>query len=174
MFHVIVADSHAVRVFETNSSGAALEELVVFHNRSANQHERDLVTARPGRVINRAAGIRQSFEPKVSAKQYLTLRWLKVTSLQLQAFLAARGSEAVILVAAPRLLAELRRHLPGGVRALIRAELARDLMHQPIIALQKRLQPSVREAARSVLRSRPVYRRLSARSRRPRILSPTA
>jgi protein required for attachment to host cells len=169
MFHVIVADSQTVRVFETNSTGSTLDELLVFRNEAAHQHERDLVTARPGRVVNRAAGVPQSFDPKVSAKRILTQRWLKGVGTQLQSFLASRRSEAAILVAAPRMLADLRRHLPNRVRALIRAELARDLMHQPVIVLRKRVQSAVRTAARSTLKFQPVYRGSPGRSSRPRI-----
>lgn len=58
MFHAIVADGHAMRVFETDARGAALDELVMYRNQ-AGSHERDLVTARPGRVMNRAAIMRR-------------------------------------------------------------------------------------------------------------------
>jgi protein required for attachment to host cells len=166
MFHVIVADGHAVRVFETDSKGAVLYELVVYRSQ-VGRHERDLVAARPGRVINRAAGIRQTFDPKVSAKQRLTQRWMKLVGLQLEPFLASRGSEGVILVAGPRMLADLRRLLPAETRARIRAEIARDLAHQPKVALRKRLQPVVRAAARSVLQSSIVPSRRHAVLGRP-------
>jgi protein required for attachment to host cells len=146
MFHVIVADSHAVRVFETGAKGERLDELVVYRNQ-AGKHERDVVTARPGRVVNRAAGIRQSFEPKVSARQYLMQRWLKAVGLGLPSFLASHDSEGLILVAGPRMLANLRRFLPSAVTTRIRAEIPHDLIHQPVIALRKRLQPVVRAAA---------------------------
>lgn len=169
MFHVLIADGMTVRVYETNPTADALHELAVFHNRVAHQHERDLVTSRPGRVVNRAAGIRQSYDPKVTAKQYQTQRWLKLVGVQLQLLLASQRSDAVILVASPRLLAELRRHLPARVRALIHAEFARDLVHLPQNVLAQRLQPTVRAAARSALRSQPVYRRLPARRGRSRM-----
>lgn len=167
MLHAIVADSQTLRVFETSLTDSTLNEIASFDNQVGNQHERDLVASRPGRVVNRAAGIRQSFEPKVSAKQTLTQRWLKVVALQLQPLLEGRDSRAVILVAAPRMLADLRRHLPASVRALICTEVPRDLMHQPILELQRRLQPAVRAASGS-LRSRPIRRRLSGRSARMR------
>lgn len=146
MFHVLLVDSHAVRVFETDPKGETLDELVVYHNQTG-KHERDVVTARPGRVVNRAAGICQSFEPKVSARQNLTQRWLKAVGLELQSFLASHDSEGLILVAGPRMLANLRRLLPSAVRTLIRADIAHDLIHQPVIALRERLQPVVRAAA---------------------------
>jgi protein required for attachment to host cells len=163
MFHVLIAGNETVRVYETSPTGGALHELAVFHNQVAHQHERDLVASRPGRVVNRAAGIRQAYDPKVTEKQHQTQRWLKLVGVQLQLLLARARSDALILVASPRMLAELRRHLPVRVRALIHAELARDLAHLPKNMLAQRLQPTLRAAARSALRSQPVYRRLPAR-----------
>lgn len=169
MFHVLIVDGMTVRVYETTPTGNTLHEFAAFHNPVAHQHERELVTSRPGRVVNRAAGFRQSFDPKVTAKEYQTQRWLKLVGVQLQLLLANRRSDAVILVASPRILAELRRHLPAKVRALIHAEFARDLVHLPQNVLAQRLQPTVRAAARRALRSQPVSRPSLARRSRPRI-----
>lgn len=110
----------------------------------------------------------------MTAKQYQTQRWLKLVGVQVQLLLANRRGDAVILVASPRIRAELYRHLPARVRALIHAELARDLVHLPQNVLAQRLQPTVRAAARRALRLQPVSRPLPARRGRSRVsASPT-
>ena len=149
MFLAILADNQTLRVIEVAPIGMALREVAEFRNRAAACHERDLVTARPGRVFNRAAGTRQAYEPKTSAKQTLTRRWLKAVGVQVQSLLSERGVQALILVAAPRMLAEMRRALPASVLTQVRAQLARDLIHQPNMILRKRLQPCVRAAMRA-------------------------
>ena len=148
MLHVVVADNSTVRVYETIALGSALVAIAAFHN-PVGKHERDMVTSRPGQVINRAAGIPQSYEPKVSARQQLTQRWLKLVGAQLQLLLTGHKSAGMILVAAPRLLAEFRRQLPTRTRALILGQLARDLTHHPVSVLTKRVQPAMRAAARA-------------------------
>lgn len=46
---------------------------------------------------------------------------------------------AVILVAAPRALAELRKAVPASVQNLVVAEIAKDLVNLPIAVIEKRL-----------------------------------
>jgi protein required for attachment to host cells len=155
MLHVLVADSKIVRVFESEADETVLRELATFHNVDAAAHERDLTADRPGSALNTAAGVHQSYEPKLSAWRHTLQRWIKMLGPQLQALLAAQRSEGVVLVAAPRLLPLLRASLPPKTRALIGAELPRDLAKQPIDVLSKRLQPSLREVRRSNAVQRP-------------------
>jgi protein required for attachment to host cells len=148
MFHVIVADAKTVRVFESEAENRGLGELAVFHNPDAKAHERDLVADRPGRIASSANKARQAYAPKASARQYALERWLKLIGAQLRSLLAARRSEGVALVAAPRLLAQLRDALPARVSDLPRVELSRDLAKQPLASLERRTQPTLRELRR--------------------------
>jgi protein required for attachment to host cells len=148
MFHVIVADAQTVRVFESEAENRGLEELAVFHNPDAKAHERDLVADRPGRTASSANKARQAYEPKGSARQYALQRWLKLIGAQLRSLLAARRTEGVALIAAPRLLAQLHGALPPRVTDLPRVELSRDFAKQPLASLERRAQPMLRELRR--------------------------
>ncbi|MDY0065328.1 MAG: host attachment protein [Steroidobacteraceae bacterium] len=154
MLHALVADSKVVRVF-AEAGDSTVREVATFRNPNAAPHERDLVTDRPGRTLNTAANVHQAFEPRTSARRLTTQRWLKSLGPQLQAVLAAQNSEGVVLVAAARLLPQLRSSLSPRARTLIRAELARDLTKLPIDSLNKRLQPSLREVRRESALQRP-------------------
>lgn len=72
MLHVIPVGGQALRVIEASLSEHVLREIASFENAMDSQHERDLVGAGPGRLVNRVAGIRQSSEPEVSTKQIAT------------------------------------------------------------------------------------------------------
>ncbi|HEX2492551.1 MAG TPA: host attachment protein [Steroidobacter sp.] len=155
MFHVIVADAKTVHVFESGADDAGLRKLAAFHNPDAKAHERDLVTDRPGRTASSANKARQAYEPNVTARQHALQRWLKLIGGQLQRLLAARRSEGCVLIAGPRLLAQLRSSLPAKLSALNRVELQRDLATQPAAALERRVQPALRELRRRRALNRP-------------------
>lgn len=155
MFHIIVADQKVLRVFEQGDADGALRELTVLRNPEAVAHERDLVADRPGRVASSASGSRQTYTPRVSARDIALQRWLKLASRQAATLLAARRSEGCVLAAAPRLLGELRATLPSTMTRRAIVELPRDLAKAPVRDVQRRAQASVQElrTARARVRS---------------------
>ena len=153
MIHAIVADARTVRVFEGSPPGRALAEVAVFRNQAGGHHERDLVSDRPGRVVNSASGARQAYEPKVRASQHVMQRWLRAIGPSLEDLLEVRSSESLVLVASPRMLAQLRKALPVAVRKRVTGEVRLDLAQQPLGELKKRLQPALRAAAIKALRT---------------------
>lgn len=167
MIHVLVADSRTLRVFEGSVAPRSLTEIVDFRNPFAGRHDRDLVSDRPGRVIHAAAGLRHAYEPREHARLHSMQTWLRTIAEPLREVLDARNAEAVVLVAAPRMLGELHRRLPATIRHRVAAELPLDLTRQPLVALRSRLRHVLRAAERKALRAQPVYRpAISDESRR--------
>jgi protein required for attachment to host cells len=148
MIHILVADMRTVRVFQASASPRSFSEVAVFRNSAAGQHERDLLADRPGRVINAAARRHQAYEPKTSARQHSMHMWLRQIGPTMRDLLESRKAEGLVLVAAPRLLAELRKCLPSQLRRQVRGELPLDLARQSPAALRARLQPALREVTR--------------------------
>ena len=66
----------------------------------------------------------------------------------LKGLLEARSSESIVLVAAPRMLAQLRKALPVAVSKRVTGELRLDLAQQPLGELKKWPQPALRAARR--------------------------
>lgn len=156
MIHVLVADSRTLRVFEVQSDSrdrpGNLTEIVDFRNAAAGHHERDLVSDRAGRVMHGTARMRQSYEPRVQPKRHSMQLWLGATLRALPEVLEPRNSDGLVLVASPRLLAELRKQMPARLRKRVVGELPRDLARQSPATLKLRLQPSLRAAARNTPR----------------------
>ena len=169
MMHILVADARTVRVFQSSAAPRSFSEIAVFRNSAAGRHERDLVTDRPGRVINRAAGRRQAYEPRTRARQHSMQIWLKQAGPSIRELLESHDTEGLLLVAAPRVLAELRKCLPSQVSGRVIGELPVDLARQGPAALRVRLQPALRDAARRALRAEPVYRAATADRSRSRV-----
>jgi protein required for attachment to host cells len=133
-----------VRVLESAGPSPKLAEIAVFRNVAAGRHERDLVSDRPGRVINAAAGTRQSFAPRTSARLHSMQVWLKALNPSLRELLQSHDNDSVVLVAAPRMLAELQRQLPPDIRRRVVGTVPLDLVRTPLAALKGRLQPVLR------------------------------
>jgi protein required for attachment to host cells len=153
MIHAIVADARTVRVFEASPRGRALVEVAVFRNQAAGHHERDLVSDRPGRVVNSASGAHQAYEPKVRASQHSMQSWLRAIGPALKEFLETRHNESLVLVAAPRMLAQLRKALPVAVSKRVTSEVRLDLAQHPLGELKKRLLPALSPVALKAARA---------------------
>jgi protein required for attachment to host cells len=149
MIHALVADRRTIRVFET-SGGAAPSEVAVLRNPAAVRHERDLVSDRPGRVINRASGAHQAYEPKRSAAEHAMQLWLKQVGPSIRELVQSRRSDGLVLVASPRMLPHLRMSLPGGIRKLVAREMPFDLTHASAADLKRRLRPVMAAATRKL------------------------
>lgn len=147
MIHALVADRRSIRVFEASRAGAPWE-VAVLRNPDAGPHERDLVSDRPGRVINSASGGHQAYAPKVSARDHALQVWLKQVGPSIRALIDSRQGDGVVLVAAPRMLAALRTSLPASVRKRVAQELPLDLAKSRVADLKKRLRPAMTAAAR--------------------------
>lgn len=148
MLHILIADRRTLRVLESSGASPALEEIAVFRNAAAGRHERDLVSDRPGRVINAAAGTRQSYEPRTSARLHSMQVWLRELRPSLRELLGSHDSGGLVLVAAPRMLAELQRQLPPDLRSRVVGTMPLDLVRTPLAALKGRLLPILRTTGR--------------------------
>lgn len=143
MIHAIVADTRRIRVFEAVSDRAPLE-LAVFVNPAGGKAERDLVSDRPGRVINTASHSHQALQSHETAREHALQVWLKEVGEPLLELLKARSSTGIVLFASPRLLSGLRRCLPASLQRSVHKEVRLDLAHQASGALRKRIEPTIR------------------------------
>lgn len=164
MIHAIVADTRRLRIFESTEGRAPLE-LAVFANPAGGKPERELVSDRPGRVVNAASGARQALQAHSSAGEHALQVWLKQVGQPIREMLEARASAGLILFASPRLLPMLRRSLPASVRRLVRKEMTLDLARQPSGALRKRIEPTLKIAARQLAKPELIYRSHQVRKR---------
>lgn len=146
MIHALVADTRSIRVFEASDRASAPSEVAVLRNPVAGRHERDLVSDRPGRIINSACGVHQAYEPKRSAAEHAMQVWLKQVAPSIRELVQSRRTDGLVLVASPRILAHLRRSLPASVRKLVAGEIRLDLAHASAADLKRRLRPAIAEA----------------------------
>ncbi|HKD21962.1 MAG TPA: host attachment protein [Rhizomicrobium sp.] len=117
--------------------------------REAFAHEvpptRDLGTGQPGRIFNSAAdGRRGAVEPTDFHTQEEE-RFLAQIAQRMERFATDHHIKALVVAAPPRALGFLRETLSQNVRALIRAEIDRDYVAQPVYEIEKHLAKALAE-----------------------------
>ena len=148
---VVVADTRHAKLFELIAPEHSLRPLETLQNEFTARHDTDLGADAPGRVMFRsggrgggAGGRRTALQAKQTHKQHATQRFAKQLAEKIT--LTARNGQGsgVVLVAAPRFLAELRDHLPKSAQRHIVHEMPRDLVDLPVEQLRNRLLAALR------------------------------
>jgi len=129
-FRVLVADKAKAQLYKLPSRRSALQALPCFINPAAQVPERALGSSR------------HAYQPKTPLKEHAEEVFVRQVGSALATDARVRGAAPIVLVAAPRLLGDYRRHLPSGVRNRIALEIKLDLARLPAAELNTR----VREA----------------------------
>jgi protein required for attachment to host cells len=153
-FTVFVADSRHAKVFELSGPEQVLKPIETVLNEHTEKHNRDLGADAPGRMLvrigapNDGLGARSiAFQPRRSHKQHATERFARELAARVSTAARENNGDGVLLVASPRLLAELHSHLPRETRRRVVGELARDLVDLPATELRRRVVDLLRRRA---------------------------
>jgi len=145
-YTIFVADTRHATVFELSQPGAPPRALETLENSFTARHDRDLGADAPGSVVMRAgrggggAGSRRtSLQPRRTHKQHAVEHFARQLAERITTAARDNNGRGLVLVAAPRFLAEVRSHLPKSTQQHIVREVPRDLMGLPSLALQQRL-----------------------------------
>lgn len=130
---VLVADGAKARLLERIGAKAMLTPASdkCFCDTEARIPTRDLGADRPGRVHESASVLRHSMEPRVDWHRYAKEQFAKSVADALEEAALAKKYEALILVAPPQTLGDLRSALGKHAKALIAGEIAKDLTNLP-------------------------------------------
>jgi protein required for attachment to host cells len=136
---VLIADAARARLFATRREGP-WQLLQAFDHPAGAARGSDLVSDRPGRVQQSVAdGRRSAADPKTSAHEVATEAFARSLADALDTAVAGRHPRAVVLVAPPRFLGQLRAAISRPVQALVGASLDQDLTAIPEHELPARL-----------------------------------
>lgn len=98
----------------------------------------DLGTDKPGRAINSRDG-RRSGVKQTDWHEQAELRFADDVAKRLEAHNATGDFDALVVVAPPKTLAELRRTFSDGLRSKIIAEVDKDLTKHPVYEIERLL-----------------------------------
>ena len=136
---VLVADQSRARTFTVESPKGPLKEVRTDVNPEGRLHQKDLVTDRPGRQHESMGEGRSAMDESTDPKVVESQRFAKELAERLNKSRKAGDLERLYLVAPPKFLGEVRKHLKDDVKALMAEEIGKDLSHLDAAALRKHL-----------------------------------
>ncbi len=128
---VLIADSSRARILGTKGplDDLAPVEDQVFRN--AHPRLRDILSDRPGRTFDSAGAGRHAMAYSSDARREDERAFATRLSAVLEDALRRNAFDQLVVVAAPRMLGDLRKEIPADVRKLVKAEVAKDLTQVP-------------------------------------------
>lgn len=124
---ILVADGQRARIVENGGPGNGLRPVTPEPLVHADPPSRDLGTDRPGRVGESVGGARHAIEPRTDPHRNEKRRFAQDLADRLDRAAAEGAYTRLILVAPPQMLGDLRDVLTARTRALVAAEIDKDL-----------------------------------------------
>ncbi len=128
--YVFVADGRQLLLFENTGLAADPKLEVKAHRERASVATRDQGADRPGKTQARVGGARSAHEQTDFHRQDEDELAAEGADMLRRSVLAGEV-KALIVVAAPRILGQLRKRYHGEVRSRIRAEIAKEVAGRP-------------------------------------------
>lgn len=126
---VVVAESFRARFYQSTATPHSLELVDSFTNPAARAHEQDLVSDRPGRMVDRGLGHTVSFGNQHSARETALDRHARRIARRIGGLGAQEQDSRLVLIASGRLLGLIRAQLSAASARRLVAEIPRDLTH---------------------------------------------
>ncbi|HTY48869.1 MAG TPA: host attachment protein [Steroidobacteraceae bacterium] len=146
---VVVADEGSARFYDLISLQEPLQPFDDLVDHRAHLHDRDFKSDRPGRVFDHAAaaGARRGSVGHHATggdrrpRQHEAEQFARRIIDALEAGRRAGGFQALVLMAGPPFLGVLRAAMPAALRAVVTAEVHKDLVHEGEQAVRAHLPP---------------------------------
>jgi len=125
----VVADGAKARILAQRGGSGPLEPASnsCFAQAEARLPTREVGADRPGRVHESADATRHAMEPRVDWHRFAKEQFARGIADALEAAAGRKLYDALVLVAPPRTLGDLRRALGDHASALVTREIAKDL-----------------------------------------------
>lgn len=135
---IVVADGAKAQLYRYQGPKAPLERIDDGELQHVNELSQDLVSDRPGRVFQSASHRRSAIEPATDPKEHQKHEFARRICAYLEGYISKIDN--LILVAAPKVLGDLRRLLPDALKQKVTDELSKDLTNIPAPELPRHLQ----------------------------------
>ncbi len=136
---LIVDGAHARFVLNTGP-GKGVEEITELAVNGRNLHPRDIQADKPGRSFDRAGTGRHAIEYPSDPQRIEQERFLIMVLEKARQAIENKRFDRLIIAAPPRLLGDVRQHLPAALKDKIYAEINKDLIPIPVQDLPKHLE----------------------------------
>ncbi|MBT7757700.1 MAG: host attachment protein [Rhodospirillaceae bacterium] len=141
---ILVADGALARTFETGKGEEGLVAVSGGEFAAANLRSREIDADRPGQGFDRAGQGQRRMQPRTDSHRHGKAEFARHLAGYLLREQQRQAYDDLIIVAPAKALGDLRAALAPAVRALVRAELSKDLVHIEERELPKHLAPVLR------------------------------
>lgn len=148
---IVVADQSEADFYELEQRHMPPQFVQRVEDADAHLHNRDLKSDRPGRVFDHAptSGGRRggvahhSTGGERSPRKVEARRFARRIAQALEEARQLNLYDRIVVMAPPEFLGLLREEMPPAVRAVLTAEIGKDLVHEPPEALSAYLPPGI-------------------------------
>ncbi len=128
-YWIVVADGAKCRVLTRKGTDGTLSAAsnLCFSDSEARELTREIGTDRPGRSQESVGGARHAMEPRVDWHRFAKEQFAHQVAQALEDAALKKKYQALIVVAPPRTLGDLRGAIGKHTRALVVGEIAKDL-----------------------------------------------
>ena len=137
---IVVADHQHARLFVNDGPGHGIKPVETFDADQQIPRSRDLMSDGEGRGFSGADGRRHGMQARVDPHRQEGEKFLTHLVDRLSQASAHNAFERLIIVAPPRALGEIRKHLPQTLQSKIIGELDNDLTKSTPQAIREHLE----------------------------------
>jgi protein required for attachment to host cells len=135
MTWVVVADAGHADIYLRKKRFGPLERAQSLDASDARLKEHDLSSDAPGRTFDREGVGRHSYEPAHTAKEHARENFARRITRDLDAGRIADDFQHLVIVAAPALLGDIRKHLSRATHHLVSAEIDKEMTGMDLSAI---------------------------------------
>jgi protein required for attachment to host cells len=136
---ILIADGARARIYHYNGPAAGLKPAAGHEYQHDHAATHDLVSDREGRSFRSVGPGRSAIEPHTDPHRDLKTKFAAKLADVLAQAAEAKQFDALVVVAAPAMLGDLRSELSDQVRSKVTKEIAQDLTKLPQADLARRL-----------------------------------
>lgn len=136
---ILVADAGRARVLERSGAEKNLSVVAGLNFDHSVPKSSDVVRDSLPRTFDSAGPGRHAIAPKSDPHRSEKLQFAKELAHVLDARLANRSYDRLVIVAPPQMMGDLRTHLSEAVRSHVQRELVLDLAHASISEIAQRV-----------------------------------
>jgi len=141
---IIVADGARAQVFINSGPGSGLESALPQALVADNRPSGDIGSDRPGRSFDSAGQGRHSMQPSSDPHQYAQAEFARDIAKLLEEKRGQKAYDQIIIIAAPKMLGELRSALDPSTSRLVVGEIDKDLTKLAVEDLSPHLDELIR------------------------------
>lgn len=140
---IVVARRDDATIYSTHASGDELKVVLEIEDPRVRVSSLDIDSDRAGSSLDRACHDAHASSEELGSPGHVQREFAAQLALQLDVSRCRGDFDRLILVAAPKLLGQLRAELTGHTRKLIVAELSMDLVERDEAALRRHLEDAL-------------------------------